>query len=374
LRQRSCGNAPPSATPPPEPLLLEGIRVVEFATLIAGPFCGLTLSDLGADVVKLEPPRGDEGRAFRPFAPDGESAFFHALNRGKRSAVVDAAEARRLAERADVVIENAPDRLAFGPADMPERLVWCSITGQGPGRGRAMDPSLQAKMGLMALTGERDGPPLRVPVPLIDFMTGMYAAQSVLAALWQAERSGTGAHLDCALLDSAATLTSTVALFSLSGEFEPSRIGTESYLRVPSAVFRAADGEHVQVIALHEGHWEALCSALGRPEWVDDPQSAGNDARLANRELVNDRIAGVIATAPADTWVERINAAGGMCERLRGLGDAWRDPLLADRGLVGELDGGPFDYPLPVISLARPSELVPGPKLGQHTAEVLGEL
>ena len=105
---------------------------------------------------------------------------------------------------------------------MPERLVWCSITGQGVGRGgRAMDPSLQATMGLMELTGERDGPPLRVPVPLIDFMTGMYAAQSVLAALWQAERTGTGAHLDCALLDSAATLTSTVALFSLSGEFEP---------------------------------------------------------------------------------------------------------------------------------------------------------
>ena len=124
-----------------------------------------------------------------------------------------------------------------------------------------------------------------MPVPLIDFMTGMYAAQSVLAALWQAERTGTGAHLDCALLDSAATLTSTVALFSLSGEFEPSRIGTESYLRVPSAVFAAADGEHVQVIALHERHWEALCAALDKRDWLDDQRFAGNDARLANREL-----------------------------------------------------------------------------------------
>ena len=322
----------------------------------------------------MEPPRGDEGRAFRPFAPDGESAFFHALNRGKRSVVVEAGDARRLAEGADVVIENAPERLDFGPADMPERAVWCSITGQGPGRGRAMDPSLQATMGLMELTGERDGPPLRVPVPLIDFMTGMYAAQSVLAALWQAERSGTGAHLDCALVDSAATLTSTVALFSLSGEFEPSRIGTESYLRVPSAVFETSDGEHVQVIALHEGHWEALCGALDKPEWVDDPRFAGNDARLANRELVNESIAGVIATAAGDEWVERINGAGGMCERLRGLGDAWRDPLLTERGLVGQLDGGPFDFPLPVMSLARPGKLVPGPTLGQHTDEVLAEL
>jgi crotonobetainyl-CoA:carnitine CoA-transferase CaiB-like acyl-CoA transferase len=326
-------------------------------------------------VVKLEPARGDEGRSFLPFASDGESAFFHALNRGKRSALVDADDARRLAERADVVIENAPERLDFGPADMPERVVWCSITGQGvESGGRAMDPSLQATMGLMELTGEPEGPPLRVPVPLIDFMTGMYAAQSVLAALWQAERTGKGAHLDCALLDSAATLTSTVALFSLSGEFEPSRIGTQSYLRVPSAVFAASDGEHVQVIALHEGHWQALCAALDRPEWLDDPLCAGNDARLANRELVNGRLAEVIATAPADDWVERINDAGGMCERLRSLGDGWRDPLLADRGLVGELDGGPFDFPLPVVSLARPKRLVPGPALGQHTDEVLAEL
>ena len=289
--------------------------------------------------------------------------------------VVDDGDVRRLVERAHVVIENAPDRLEFGPADMPERLVWCSITGHGADRrGRAMDPSLQATMGLMELTGERDGPPLRVPVPLIDFMTGMYAAQSVLAALWQAERTGKGAHLDCALLDSAATLTSTVALFSLSGEFEPHRIGTESYLRVPSAVFAAADGGHVQVIALHEGHWEALCAALDRREWLGDPRCAGNDARLANRDLVHGRIAEVIATAPADEWVERVGAAGGMCERLRTVGDAWRDPLLAGRGLVGELDGSPFDFPLPVMSLARPEALIPGPALGQHTDEVLAEL
>jgi crotonobetainyl-CoA:carnitine CoA-transferase CaiB-like acyl-CoA transferase len=326
-------------------------------------------------VVKVEPPRGEEGRAFRPFAGDAESAFFHALNRGKRSAVLAAGDARRLAERADVVIENAPDRLDFGPADMPERVVWCSITGQGYARGgRAMDPSLQATMGLMELTGEPDGPPLRVPVPLIDFMTGMYAAQSVLAALWRAERTGTGGHLDCALLDSTATLTSTVALFSLSGEFEPGRIGTQSYLRVPSAVFATGDGGHVQIIALHEGHWEALCGALGRREWLDDPRFADNEARLESRDLVNERIAEVIATAPADEWVERINGAGGMCERLRTLGEAWRDPVLAERGLVGQLDGAPFDFPLPVVSLARPDALKPAPALGQHTDEILAEL
>ena len=235
-------------------------------------------------MVKVEPPRGDDARAFPPYSADGESAFFHALNRGKRSATLEADDARRLVEGADVVIENLGDfeaRLGFGPSDMPERFVWCSITGHGVGRGgRAMDPSLQASMGLMELTGEPGGPPLRVPVPLIDFMTGVYATNSILAALWQAERSGRGAHLDCALVDSTATFTSTVGLFSLSGEFEPGRIGAESYLRVPSAVFAASDGAHVQIVALHERHWEGICEALGHREWLDDPRSDGNDARL----------------------------------------------------------------------------------------------
>ncbi len=321
--------------------------------------------------MKVEPARGEDGRSFPPYARDGESAFFHALNRGKRGAVLEPADLRRLVERADVVVENRPP--GFGHADMPERLVWCSISGHGAGReGRAMDPSLQASMGLMALTGEADGPPLRVPVPLIDFMTGMYAAQSVLAALWERERTGRGAHLDCALLDSAATLTSTVGLFSLSGEFEPGRIGGESYLRVPSGVFEAADGAHVQIVALHERHWEALCAALGRREWLEDERCSDNDARLANRELVHSGIAEVVATAPAGDWVERINAAGGMCERLRTVGEAWRDPLLSERGLVGEVEG--FDHPLPVVSLARPGALARGPRLGEHTEDVLAEL
>jgi crotonobetainyl-CoA:carnitine CoA-transferase CaiB-like acyl-CoA transferase len=356
--------------------VLDGVRVVEFATLVAGPFCGLTLADLGADVVKVEPGRGDDSRGFPPFAADGESAYFHALNRGKRSVVAEGEDVRRIVEAADVVIDNLGGvRVDFGPGDMPERLVWCSITGHGVGRGgRAMDPSLQATMGLMEVTGERDGPPLRVPVPLIDFMTGMYAAQSVLAALWQVEQTGRGAQLDCVLLDSAATLTSMLALFTLSGDFEPGRIGSESYVRVPSAVFEASDGAHVQVVALHDRHWRAISAALERPDWLEDPRCATDDARFANRTLVHDRMAEVIASAPADDWVERINGAGGMCERLRGIGEAWRDPLLAERGLVGELDGGPFDFPLPVVSLARPGKLVPGPSLGQHTDEVLGAL
>jgi crotonobetainyl-CoA:carnitine CoA-transferase CaiB-like acyl-CoA transferase len=371
--------------------LLEGLRVVEFSRLIAAPLCGLTLSDLGADVVKVESPAGDDARGFPPFLSNGESAYFHALNRGKRGIVLDLTDAGaretagRLVERADVVVENLAGsvvRLGFGYGNLSalnERLVWCSVTGLGAGQdGRAVDPSLQASMGLMALTGEPTGPPLRVPVPLIDLMTGMYAGQSVLTALWRAERTGRGAFLDCALVDSAATLTSLTALLALVGSDRPRRLGSESYLVVPSAVYETSDGEYLQVVAVNERHWEALCTALEHREWLDDGRFADNEARVANRALVNERIREVIATRTAAAWIERITPAGGLCERVREIEEAWADPLLAERRLVGRLRDetlGGFSFPL--VSLARtadPGALALGPGLGEHTDAVVREL
>jgi crotonobetainyl-CoA:carnitine CoA-transferase CaiB-like acyl-CoA transferase len=371
--------------------LLEGARVVEFSTLIAAPYCGLTLSDLGADVIKVESPAGDDARTFPPFLSNGESAYFHALNRGKRSIVLDLTDAgaqntaRRLVERADLVVENLGGsiaRLGFGYEDRStrnDRLVWCSVTGLGAGQGgRAVDPSLQASMGLMALTGEPAGPPLRVPVPLIDFMTGMYAVQSVLTALWRAERTGKGAFLDCALVDSAAALTSLTALLALFGADKPRRLGSESYLVVPSAVFETSGEEYLQVVAVNERHWEALCTALGHPEWLDDSRFADNEARVANRALVNERIREVIATRSAREWIERITRAGGLCESVREIEEAWADPLLAERRLVGRLqDEALGGVPFPLVSLAGtadPGALARGPSLGEHTEAVVREL
>ena len=371
--------------------LLEGVRVVEFSRLIAAPHCGLTLSDLGADVIKVESPSGDDARAFPPFLSNGESAYFHALNRGKRGIVLDLADAgarktaRRLVERADVVVENLGGsiaRLGFGYEDLStlnERLVWCSVTGLGAGQGgRAVDPSLQASMGLMALTGEPGGPPLRVPVPLIDLMTGMYAVQSVLTGLWRAERTGKGAFLDCALVDSAATLTSLTALLALFGSDKPRRLGSESYLVVPSAVFETSDGEYLQVVAVNERHWEALCTALEHPEWLDDSRFADNAARVANRALVNERVREAIATRSAHEWIERITREGGLCECVREIGEAWADPLLGERRLVGRLQDetlGGFSFPLVSLAgTADPGALALGPGLGEHTEDVVREL
>jgi crotonobetainyl-CoA:carnitine CoA-transferase CaiB-like acyl-CoA transferase len=374
--------------PPP---LLDGVRVVEFARLIAAPFCGLTLADLGADVVKVESPAGDDTRGFPPFFASGESAYFHALNRGKRGVVLrlsepDGAEAaRRLVEGADVVVENLGEAAARAGLDAERareanpRLVWCAVSGLGRGeRRRTMDPSLQADMGLMAMTGEPDRPPARIPVPLIDFMTGMYAVQRTLAALWRVERGGEGELLDCALLDSAATLGGTQALLALGGFGPPRRLGSQSHLVAPSAVFEAADGGHVQVVAMTEPHWRALCDALGHPEWAQDPRCADAPARLRHRDLVHERIRSAIATRPAAEWVAAITAAGGMAERVREIEEAWADPRLVERGLLGRLAADGLDYfPLPVTSLARtadPGALAPGPRLGEHTAALLREI
>jgi crotonobetainyl-CoA:carnitine CoA-transferase CaiB-like acyl-CoA transferase len=212
--------------------VLDGIRVVEFSQLIAAPYCGLTLADLGADVIKVESVHGDHTRKWT--LEGQESGFFHMFNRCKRGVALDfrtptgRATARRLVASADVVIENLgdPSRVlgfdyAEAAVDNPG-LVWCSITGFGRGRSeRAIDQTLQASMGMIALTGEPDGPPLRVPLPVVDLVTGMYATQSILAALLGRERSGQGALLDCAMLDAAATLTSAAGVLWMTGYIPP---------------------------------------------------------------------------------------------------------------------------------------------------------
>jgi crotonobetainyl-CoA:carnitine CoA-transferase CaiB-like acyl-CoA transferase len=229
----------------------------------------------------------------------------------------------------------------------------------------------------MATTGERDGPPARIQAPTIDLMTGMYAVQRILAALWQVERGREGAFLDCAMLDAAATLTGPVALRALGG-LPSGRIGSESHVLVPSASFESSDGVHVQVIALTEGHWRAICAALGHPEWAKDPRCRDNEARLANRDLVNGLIRDVVATATADHWIDAITGAGGLCVRVKEIDDAWSAPRLVRRGLLGTIGAAGFDsFDVPVMSLARaanPTALAPGPTLGQHSAEVLREI
>lgn len=364
--------------------LLKGLRVLELSQLIAAPLCGLQLLDLGAEVVKVEPPGGEPGRHLPPFVHGGESLWFHALNRGKRGVVLerdDAPTVRRLIAWADIVIENlagaAPVSYADVAGEQPD-LVWCTITGHGVARGgRAVDPSLQATMGLAALTGEADGPPLRVPVPVVDLMTAMAATQAVLVARWRVERGAGGELLDVALLDSAATLTGLAGVAALAGE-PPTRMGSQSPLAVPSGVFATMDG-HVQVVAFSERQWRALCAALDRPDWLQDPRRADAGSRLANREEIHRDLGRVLAAGPTARWVAAITAAGGLAEAVRDVEEAWRDPQLVQRGLLGRLDDRELGrHPLPTLSLSHPRDglrpLPRGPRLGEHTAAVLAQL
>ena len=370
--------------------VLEGIRVVEFSHLIAAPLCGLSLQDMGAEVIKVEPPEGDYTRTLAPEIAPGVSGYFQMLNRGKRGVSLDLREsdarelAIKLVDSADVVIESLGDaRGAALGTDYEDarvrnpKLIWCSVTGTGRGTGgRAIDPTLQASMGMMALTGEPDRPPMRLPVPLVDFMTGMYAVQSVLAALMRVRAGGDGSLLDCAMIDSASVLTSSVGVRALNDSEPIRRMGTENPWYVPAANFEAADGEWVQLIAVSEQHWAALCEALGHPEWRDDPRFADNDARVANREAVHAAIAEVIRTDDAARWQSAVTRAGGFCQRIREIEEAWRDPVLASRGLVTEVDD-PEGAHIPVISLAdrdRGGSRPRAPGLGEHTARVAEEL
>ena len=358
--------------------LLDGVVVAEFSQLIAAPLCGLTLADLGATVTKVESFHGDYTRTW---AREGaESAIFHMLNRGKRSEVLDPrrtedrARAREIAMAADVIVENHGDAMArtygFDYADIASErsaLIWCSVSGLGRGAGgRAIDMTLQASMGMSALTGDESGPPLRGAMPFVDLVTGMYAAQSVLAALLQLERSGTGTFLDCAMIDAAATLTSTPAALALSGFSTPRRMGSESDLFVPSKVFETAEsGDYVHIVALSSPHWKALCRALNRDEWVTDSRFATNEARLEHRNYLHDQIADIVRQKPAEEWCSAITEAGGFCARVREVEQAWADPILRKRGRLVDLPG--LEFPVPVASLTQGIAAVSlGPQLGEH--------
>jgi crotonobetainyl-CoA:carnitine CoA-transferase CaiB-like acyl-CoA transferase len=193
----------------------------------------------------------------------------------------------------------------------------------------------------------------------------MYAAQSVLAALLQVERGGTGAFLDCAMVDAAATLTATPAALALGGFSKPRRMGSESDLFVPSKVFETAGGDYVHIVALSSPHWTALCRAIGRDEWITDVRFATNDARLGHREYLHDEIAEAIRHRPAEEWCSAISEAGGFCARVREVEEAWADPILRARGRLVDLAG--VDFPVPVASLTQGiAAMSRGPRLGEH--------
>jgi crotonobetainyl-CoA:carnitine CoA-transferase CaiB-like acyl-CoA transferase len=334
---------------------LDGILVADFTRVLAGPLATMTLGDLGADVVKVEAPGGDETRQWSPpQAADGTSTYFLALNRNKRSVALDLRDAgdlalaRRLVARADVMVDNFKpgglERLGLAPESLRESnpgLVHCSITGFGAGPGAALpgyDPLVQALSGLMSITGPADGEPSKVGVALVDVIAGLNAAVAILAALRERDRSGEGQRIEVTLLGSALAALVNQASGYLNAEALPARLGNVHPSIEPFATYAAADGP-LMICAGNDHQFAALAAALGAAELAADERFATNPSRVANREALRRLIEERLASASVDEWAGRLREAGVPAGPVNDLAAAFE---LADAlGLepVDERDG-----------------------------------
>ncbi|MDT8857435.1 CaiB/BaiF CoA-transferase family protein [Paracoccaceae bacterium Fryx2] len=372
---------------------LHGIRVIELARILAGPWAGQTLADLGADVIKVEAPEGDDTRRWGPpfIERDGDrsAAYFHATNRGKRSVTVDfrtpegQETVRRLVADADVVIENfkvgglAKYGLDYaGLAAVNPRLVYCSITGfgqTGPYAHRAgYDFIIQGMAGLMSVTGEPDGQPQKVGVAVTDIFTGVYAATAILAALHQRTVTGQGQQIDMALMDVAASVMANQAMNYLVTGTAPQKMGNAHPNLAPYAVFDCADG-WIIIATGNDGQYRRLCALLGLPDMATAPGFATNADRIANRAAMTDRLTAATSLRSKADLLAACEAEGVPAGPINDLAEVFADPQIIARGLRIEVQGlpgvrSPFRFSGADMALDRAA-----PKLGEHQAEVLGD-
>ena len=373
---------------------LAGLKVLEVGNYMAGPFCGMQLADLGADVVKIEEPRsGDLSRRLEPIV-QGESGNFVRINRGKRSVALDLKQDadreafRRLAAHADVIVENLRPGtmrdLGLAPRDLLDanpRLIYAAVTGwglDGPYADRpALDIIIQAMSGLMSITGEEDGAPVKVGVSIADLASGLYATIAVLSALAVRERDGRGQLLDVSMFESAVSLAVWEAgTYFTTGEI-PRAAGSAHKLVGPYQAVRASD-EHFVIGATTPPNWTAFCRALGLESLEHDPRFADATARQKRRDLLIPLIEAVTRTKPAAHWLALLRAAGVPCAEIQDYGRVFNDPHLVAREFFVDLAHPKMGT---VRALGTPLRLESspprferaGPLLGEHTREVLAE-
>jgi len=385
---------------------LVGVRVLDLSRVLAGPWAGQLLADLGADVVKVERPgAGDDTLSWGPpYLKDeagrdtGEAAYFLCANRNKRSVTIDLAVpegkdlVRRLASRADVLLENFKlgglAHYGLGPEALCEanpRLVYCSITGfgqNGPYAPRAgYDFLIQGMGGLMSITGAADGEdgagPQKVGVALTDIMTGLYATIAVQAALAERERSGRGQHIDLALLDVQIACLANQASNYLAGGVVPRRMGNAHPNIVPYQDFPTADGDMILAIG-NDSQFARFCREAGHPEWADDERFATNPQRVANRGTLIPLLRRTTLTRTTPQWIAALEAAGVPCGPINRIDQVFADPQVMSRAMRIELPH-PLAGRVPLVAnpirlSGSPIEYRRGPPLlGEHTAEVLAQ-
>jgi formyl-CoA transferase len=374
---------------------LAGIKILDLCRVVSGPFATMQLGDLGADVVKIEEPEhGDESRTYGPPFLGGESAYFLSINRNKRSCAIDLKTpagkdlVARLAGVADVVIENfrpgTLERLGLGFEDLSksnDRLILCAISGfgrTGPDANRpGYDLIVQGECGVMDITGEPDGPPMKVGTSIADLVTGLYATQAVLAALRQRDRTGRGGRVDIAMLDAMASLlTFNAGMYFATGS-SPRRRGNVHPTISPYETFEAADG-WINVGVANDKFWALFCDVIDRRDLHDDPRFAGASDRAANRLALVNILRPLLLARSRGHWVRALGAAGIPCGEIRTVGDVCEAPQLVERGLLRAHDhpvAGPVRYVASAVRFgdAPPPDAKRPPLLGEHTTEVVSQ-
>ena len=383
----------PAPTEPPR--ALDGVRVLDLSRVLAGPYATMVLADLGADVIKVERPAGgDDTRRWGPPFRGPDAAYFLSVNRGRRSVALDLTRRDhrevldRLLATADVVVENfLPrhlERFGLDPdAELARRpeLVWTSIRGAGSdgpaGDEPGYDAMVQARSGLMSITGPAGGPPTKVGVAVGDLFAGLHTAVAVLAALRHRDRSGQGQRIEVPLLETTIALLANQAANYLVGGRVPEPLGNHHPNIAPYGAYACASGA-VVIGAGNDAQFRRLCVALGRPELADDPRFADNAARVGHAAALTRELEAVLATRPAAHWQAALGAAGVPVAPVNRLDQVFADEHVRAVGLVAEVAHASGPLPLvraPVAMSATPPALtLPPPLLGEHTEEVLAAL
>jgi crotonobetainyl-CoA:carnitine CoA-transferase CaiB-like acyl-CoA transferase len=372
---------------------LDGLHVLDVTQVMAGPYCAMVLADLGADVIKIEPPAGDSTRVM-PGAVGLDSPSFNAVNRGKRGVVLNlkTAEGRgvflRLARATDIVIENyrpgVMAALGLGYAALAaenQRLIYASISGYGqtgPQSGKGgFDLVAQGVSGIMSVTGEPGGPPAKAGVPLTDLGAGLFALVGILAAVEHRHRTGVGQQIDTSLVDAGVALSVWEATEYFSGAGVPTALGSAHRMNAPYQAIRCADG-FITLGAANDRLFRRLCDLLGHPEWLERPEFATNPARVANRSRLAGEIETITARESCRHWLALLDAHDIPCGPINDYASVFADPQVRARDMVVETDHPALGRTRVLGSPIKMSETPPdvgrrAPMLGEHTDEVLRE-
>jgi crotonobetainyl-CoA:carnitine CoA-transferase CaiB-like acyl-CoA transferase len=379
------------------PAPLDGVRVIDLSRVLSGPYCTLTLGDLGAEIIKIEEPtRGDDIRGMLISETLGLSTYFLGLNRNKKSLGLDirTPEGREvildLVRKADVVVENfragvmERNNLGYDTiATVNPSIVYCAISGygrDGPDKDRpGYDPVVQAESGLMSLTGEPDRDPVRTGISLIDIMTGMFAGQAILAALYEREQSGKGQFIDVPLFDTSVNMLSQAATTYLADGTVMGRVGNSNLNAMPVGVFQATDGAFTLAMTT-DRQFERFCNeVLGQPDLADDSDFRSNASRVDNRERLEAVLVETFKQGPRAQWLERCAAAGIPAGPVRDVAEALESPEVAGRNLITEAShtsAGRVRMVRSPMHFSRTPVVDPvgAPLLGEHTEAILRDL